>query len=95
MNVALLGVFSYSYVGISGGICLLISHGWVSSALFFLVGCLYERYRTRVLLYYSGLVNFMPLFSVFFFIFNLANMGFPGSSGFLGELLIFFSFVEC
>lgn len=95
MNLAVLGIFSYSYIGISGGICLLISHGWVSSALFFLVGCLYERYRTRVFLYYSGMASIMPLFSVFFFFFSLANMGFPGSSSFLAELLIFFGFSGC
>lgn len=95
MNLAVLGIFSYNYIGIGGGICLLISHGWVSSALFFLVGCLYERYRTRSLLYFGGIANLMPLFSIFFFFFNLANMGFPGSSNFLGEFFVFLSFAGC
>lgn len=88
MNLIVLGLFSFSYQGIDGAIYLMIGHGIVSSALFFCVGVLYDRYHTRSLRNYSGIVQVMPIFSVFFFFFTLANMSFPGTSNFVGELLI-------
>jgi NADH-quinone oxidoreductase subunit M len=94
MNVIVLGLFSFSHPGIDGAIYLMIGHGVVSSALFFCVGVLYDRYHTRSLKQYSGLVQVMPLFSTFFFIFTLANMSFPGTSNFVGELLIFIGIFE-
>ena len=89
MNLIVLGLFSFTHQGIDGAIYLMIGHGIVSSALFFCVGILYERYHTRLLKHYSGLVQVMPLFAILFFIFTLANMSFPGTSNFVGELLIF------
>jgi NADH-quinone oxidoreductase subunit M len=94
MNLIVLGLFSFSHQGIDGAIYLMIGHGIVSSALFFCVGVLYDRYHTRSLKQYSGLVQVMPLFCVFFFIFTLANMSFPGTSNFVGELLIFVGIFE-
>jgi NADH:ubiquinone oxidoreductase subunit 4 (subunit M) len=89
MNVIVLGLFSFTHQGIEGAIYLMIGHGIVSSALFFCIGVLYDRYHTRSLKQYSGLVQVMPLFCTFFFLFTLANMGFPGTCNFVGELLIF------
>lgn len=94
MNLIVLGLFSFSHQGIDGAIYLMIGHGIVSSALFFCVGVLYDRYHTRSLKQYSGLVQVMPLFCIFFFIFTLANMSFPGTSNFVGELLIFIGIFE-
>jgi NADH-quinone oxidoreductase subunit M len=67
----------------------MIGHGIVSGALFLLVGSLYDRFHTRLLRYYGGLAQTMPLFCFLFFVFNLANMGFPGTINFIGEFLIF------
>jgi proton-translocating NADH-quinone oxidoreductase chain M len=89
MNLVVLGLFSYNQQGIEGAIYLMVGHGVVSAALFLCVGVLYDRYHTRLLRYYGGLVTVMPLFSVSFFALTLANMSFPGTSNFLGELLIF------
>lgn len=89
MNLVVLGLFSFCIQGIEGAIFLMVAHGVVSAALFFCVGVLYDRYHSRLLRYYGGLVNVMPLFVSFFFFFTLANMSFPGTSNFLGELLIF------
>jgi NADH-quinone oxidoreductase subunit M len=67
---------------------LMVAHGVVSAALFFCVGVIYDRTHTRLLRYYGGLVTVMPLFASLFFMFNLANMGFPGTPNFIGELLL-------
>jgi len=88
MNFVTIGLFSLTFSGISGSIFLMLSHGIVSSALFICIGILYDRYQTRVLFYYGGLVTVMPLFSTFFLIFTLANMGLPGLSNFVGEILV-------
>jgi proton-translocating NADH-quinone oxidoreductase chain M len=89
MNLVMLGLFSCSQQGIEGAIYLMLGHGVVSAALFFCIGVLYDRYHSRLLRYYGGLVSVMPLFSFFLFSFTLANMSFPGTSNFLGELLLF------
>lgn len=89
MNLVMLGLFSYNQQGIEGATYLMVGHGVVSAALFFCVGVLYDRYHTRLLRYYGGLVTVMPLFSFFFFAFTLANMSFPGTSNFIGEILLF------
>jgi NADH-quinone oxidoreductase subunit M len=88
MNYVTLGIASGTLAGLEGSLFLMIGHAFVSSALFMCVGFLYERYHTRLLLYYGGLVLGMPLFSTFFFIFTLANVSLPGTSNFVGELLI-------
>jgi proton-translocating NADH-quinone oxidoreductase chain M len=89
MNVVVLGIFSFSETGLKGAIFQSLSHGFVSSALFFLIGVLYDRYHTRIVTYYNGIVYTMPLFVGFFFFFTMANIGFPGTSNFVGEFLIF------
>lgn len=89
MNFAIIGLFSLNIEGIQGSIFLMLSHGIVSGALFICVGCLYDRYHTRIIKYYGGLASVMPLFSLFFLIFTLANIAFPGTSSFVGEFLIF------
>lgn len=94
MNFALLGLFSLNSTGIVGCIFSMVSHALISGALFLLIGILYDRYKTRVLRYYGGLVQLMPLFSIFFFIFTFANIGMPGTSSFVGEILSLIGMVE-
>ena len=89
MNVILLGLFSYNIQGIEGSILQMLSHGLVSSALFICIGILYDRYHTRLIYYYSGLVHKMPIFTSFFLLYILANIALPGTSSFVGEFLIF------
>jgi NADH-quinone oxidoreductase subunit M len=88
MGFVTLGIFSLNLQGIEGSIILMLGHGLVSSALFLCIGILYDRYKTRILKYYCGLVVMMPMFIIFFMIFSFANIGFPGTSNFIGELLI-------
>lgn len=92
MNFAIIGLFSKNLEGVQGSFFLMISHGIISGALFLCIGILYDRYHTRILYYYGGLVNVMPIFSVIFLVFILSNMGFPGTSGFVGEILVLISF---
>jgi proton-translocating NADH-quinone oxidoreductase chain M len=88
MNFIVMGLFSFTIQGIEGSIIQMISHGLVSSGLFFSIGCLYDRYHSRFIHYYGGLAHTMPLFCIVLFIYVLANMSIPGSSSFVGELLI-------
>ena len=88
MNLIMLGIFSYNEIGYEGAILQSISHGFVSGALFFLIGIIYDRYHTRLLFYYSGLVHTMPLYSSLFLIFTMANIALPGTSSFIGEFTI-------
>lgn len=88
MNFCLLGLFSNTLAGVVGALFTSLSHGIVASALFLCVGVLYDRHHTRLVPYYSGLTTVMPLFSVIFFVFILSNMGLPGTSNFIGEVLI-------
>jgi len=94
MNLVVLGLFSFSPNGVDGAIYLMVAHGVVSAALFFCVGVVYDRTHSRLLRYYGGLVSVMPLFTAAFFLFNLANMGFPGTPNFLGEILVFLGISE-
>jgi len=89
MNVANLGIFSNTIQGIEGALVLIIAHGIVSPALFICVAVLYDRYHTRILKYYRGLNINMPVFSLFFFVFILANIATPLSVNFIGEFLTF------
>lgn len=89
MNFVLLGIFSYSIIGIEGAVFQSINHGFVSSALFILVGTIYDRYKTRIIIYYGGLASVMPIFALIFLFFSMANIGFPGTGNFLGELFVF------
>jgi NADH-quinone oxidoreductase subunit M len=88
MGIVTIGIFALNLPGLLGSILLMLSHGIVSGGLFFLVGLLYERHHTRVVTYYSGLLHTMPLFSVFFILFILGNIGLPGTSSFVGEFLV-------
>lgn len=87
MAFVTIGIFSSNFYGIQGSLIIMISHGFVSSALFLCIGVLYDRHHTRLLKYYSGLSQVMPLFSSLFCFFSLANLGFPGLSSFIGEFL--------
>ena len=88
MNFGLLGLFSNTIQGLIGALFMSISHGFVASALFLCIGVLYDRHHTRLLKYYSGLSVVMPVFSLVFLFFSLSNLGLPGTSSFVGELLI-------
>lgn len=88
MNFAVLGLFCFNYQGFIGSLTLMLSHGLVSSGLFFCVNVLYERYKTRLLLYFGGLSVVMPLFFFYFFVLILANMSFPGTFSFIGEFTV-------
>lgn len=88
MGVVVLGLFSNTLHGIEGAILLSLAHGWVSPALFICVGgIIYERTGTRIIYYIRGLANMMPIFTIMFFVFTLANTGIPLSLNFLGEQL--------
>jgi len=89
MNLCVLGVFSGDLNALVGSYLLALGHGFVSTALFFMVGCLYERYHTRLLDYYSGLGVILPVFSMIFFYFIISNFGFPVSVNFIAEFLLF------
>jgi NADH-ubiquinone oxidoreductase chain 4 len=89
MSIVNIGLFSNNLTGISGGLLLSFAHGIVSPALFLLVTFLYDRYHTRIINYYRGLNYFMPIYSLFLFLFILANMATPLTGNFNGELLIF------
>ena len=89
MSMGVMGLFIYEHPAVEGGIYMMLTHGIISSALFICVGFLYDRYKSRVIYYYGGLHRVMPIFSKFFFIFLLANMGLPFTAGFIAELLLF------
>jgi NADH-quinone oxidoreductase subunit M len=87
MGFVTMGIFAVTAQGVSGGIFQMISHGIVSAALFLCVGIIYDRMHTREIAAYGGLVNRMPLYAFVFMVFSLANIGLPGTSGFIGEFL--------
>jgi len=88
MGFVTLGIFTLTQQGIEGSIIQMISHGFVSAALFVCVGVLYDRSHSRMISTYGGVVSIMPKFSIVFMIFTLAAIGLPGTSGFIGEFLI-------
>jgi NADH:ubiquinone oxidoreductase subunit 4 (subunit M) len=88
MNMAMVSLCSLNSIGVYSSIYLMLSHGLIASGLFFLVGFLYNRFHVRSVYYYGGLATMMPLMSFFFFLFTLANMAFPLTSGFIGEFLL-------
>jgi NADH-quinone oxidoreductase subunit M len=87
MGFVTMGIFAVTAQGIAGGIFQMISHGIVSAALFLCVGVVYDRMHTREIAAYGGLVNRMPVYAFVFMVFTLANIGLPGTSGFVGEFL--------
>ena len=88
MNLVMLGIFSFNIIGLEGALFQSLSHGFVASALFLIIGVVYERYHTRLVKYYGGLAIVMPLYVTIFLFFTLANISFPGTSSFAGEFLI-------
>lgn len=88
MNLIVIGIFGHGSLGLSAAVFQSISHGFIASGLFFLIGFLYSRYHSRALQYYSGLVQVIPLYSIYFLFFSLSNLSLPGTSAFIGELLI-------
>ena len=87
MGVVMLSIFSLTVIGIEGSIFLQLAHGIVSSALFIVVTLLYERHHTRIVKYYRGVTVTMPIYSMVFLFFTLANIGVPLSCNFIGEFL--------
>ncbi|MEQ9227239.1 MAG: NADH-quinone oxidoreductase subunit M [Parvibaculum sp.] len=87
MGFVTMGIFAANQQGVQGGIFQMLSHGWVSGALFLCVGVIYDRIHTREIAAYGGLVNRMPLYAMAFMVFTMANVGLPGTSGFVGEFL--------
>lgn len=88
MGFVTLGIFSLNVFGLEGSILLMLSHGIVSSGLFLCVGVLYDRFQTRLVRNYGGLVQTMPLFSAIFLILSLANLSLPLTSSFVGEIYV-------
>jgi proton-translocating NADH-quinone oxidoreductase chain M len=88
MNLVLLGLFSFNFIGIEGALLQSLSHGFVASALFAIIGIVYDRYHTRTIKYYSGLVHIMPIYTIIFLFFTMSNIGLPGTGSFVGEFLI-------
>ena len=87
MGFVTMGIFAVTTQGVAGGMFQMISHGIVSGALFLCVGIVYDRMHTREIAAYGGLVNRMPLYALVFMIFTMANVGLPGTSGFVGEFM--------
>ncbi len=87
MGFVTMGIFAANAQGVGGGIFQMVSHGIVSGALFLCVGVIYDRMHTREITAYGGLVERMPLYAAAFMVFTMANVGLPGTSGFIGEFL--------
>ncbi len=87
MGFVTMGLFTLNRQGVDGAVMQMISHGFVSGALFLCVGVVYDRMHTREIKAYGGLVNRMPLYAAVFMVFTMANVGLPGTSGFVGEFL--------
>jgi NADH-quinone oxidoreductase subunit M len=87
MGFVTMGIFAVTSQGVGGGIFQMVSHGIVSGALFLCVGVIYDRMHTREIAAYGGLVERMPLYAAAFMLFTMANVGLPGTSGFVGEFL--------
>ncbi|MDE5445435.1 NADH-quinone oxidoreductase subunit M [Bradyrhizobium sp. CSA207] len=87
MGFVTMGIFAGTMQGVAGGVFQMVSHGIVSGALFLCVGIVYDRMHTREIAAYGGLVNRMPLYALTFMVFTMANVGLPGTSGFVGEFM--------
>lgn len=87
MGFVTMGIFAGTMQGVAGGVFQMVSHGIVSGALFLCVGVVYDRLHTREIAAYGGLVNRMPLYAFMFMVFTMANVGLPGTSGFVGEFM--------
>ncbi len=94
MGFVTLGFFIFSAMGIEGALVQMISHGFVSGAMFFSIGVMYDRAHSRQIADYGGVVNKMPKFAAFFMLFAMANAGLPATSGFVGEFMVILAAVE-
>ncbi|OYX88747.1 MAG: NADH-quinone oxidoreductase subunit M, partial [Xanthobacter sp. 35-67-6] len=94
MGFVTMGIFAMNEQGLQGAMFLMISHGFVSAALFLCVGVIYDRMHTREIAAYGGLVNRMPKYAVALMVFTMANVGLPGTSGFVGEFLTMMAVFE-
>ena len=88
MGFVTLGFFMFNAMGIEGALVQMISHGFVSGAMFFSIGVMYDRVHSRQIADYGGVVNKMPKFAAFFMLFTMANAGLPATSGFVGEFMV-------
>lgn len=88
MGFVTLGFFMFSALGVEGALVQMISHGFVSGAMFFCIGVMYDRLHSRQIADYGGVVNTMPKFAAFFMLFSMANAGLPATSGFVGEFMV-------
>lgn len=94
MGFVTLGFFLFNTAGMEGAIIQMISHGFVSGAMFLCIGVLYDRLHTRRIADYGGVINTMPKFVTFFVLFSMANSGLPATSGFVGEFYVILGAVE-
>lgn len=94
MGFVTLGFFMFNDMAVQGGIVQMISHGFVSGAMFMCIGVLYDQMHTREIAQYGGVVNRMPRFAFFFILFSLANCGLPATSGFVGEFMVILGAVK-
>ena len=94
MGFVTLGFFIFNPLGIEGGLIQMISHGFVSAALFLCVGVLYDRMHSRQIADYGGVANTMPKFAAFMVLFGMANAGLPGTSGFVGEFTVILGTIQ-
>ncbi|CAP42028.1 NADH-quinone oxidoreductase subunit M [Bordetella petrii] len=94
MGFVTLGFFIFNTAGVEGAIVQMISHGFVSGAMFFCIGVLYDRMHSRRIADYGGVINVMPRFVTFFVLFSMANSGLPATSGFVGEFMVIMGAVE-
>jgi NADH-quinone oxidoreductase subunit M len=94
MGFVVLGLFSFNIYGFLGSVFIMFSHGIVASSLFFLIGIIYERYKSRNILEYGGFAQLMPIYAIFFFLFTLTNLSFPGTSNFVGEFVTLIGVTE-
>ncbi|MDN3987056.1 NADH-quinone oxidoreductase subunit M [Zwartia vadi] len=94
MGFVTLGMFIFNTAGLEGAIVQMVSHGFVSAAMFLCIGVMYDRMHTRQIAEYGGVVNTMPKFVTFFVLFSMANAGLPATSGFVGEFMVIMGAVE-
>jgi NADH-quinone oxidoreductase subunit M len=94
MGFVTLGFFIFNELGVSGGLVQMISHGFVSGAMFLAIGVLYDRVHSREIASYGGVVNTMPKFAAFALFFTMANCGLPGTGGFVGEWMVILGTVQ-
>ena len=94
MGFVTLGFFIFNHLGLEGAIVQMVSHGFISAAMFLCVGVLYDRMHSRQIESYGGVANTMPMFAAFFVLFAMANSGLPGTSGFVGEFMVILGAIQ-